>query len=119
MQYLFEIQGAGRVIDSNWIEPDPNLGSDADPNYQFTGLRSNTQYSVRYKARDKASGPARCRRPSGRRGYRSRRPCGLLDVTPPQPNPMTWDAPTTRTGLAGWGGKPFTIAIDTITMALG
>ena len=57
VQYLFEIQGTGGVTDSNWVETDPNLGSNADPNYRFTGLKPSTSYSVRYKARDKASGP--------------------------------------------------------------
>ena len=118
VQYLFEIQGTSGVTDSNWIEPDPNLGSGADPNYRFTGLRPSTQYSVRYKARDKASGPCDPQETQWSAWIQiTTSSTATPDVTPPQPNPMTWDTADDPNGPTGWGGKPFTIAIDIVTYA--
>ncbi len=113
VQYYFECEDA-TISPSGWIEPDPNLGASADPNFQFTGLKPSTQYRFRYKARDKASELCQPLETQWSAWLQVTTPSvAVPDVIPPTPNPMTWDATDDpNTPVAGWGGQPIAITAD-------
>lgn len=109
VEYYFDIDAAD-VNDSGWIGIDPNYGADAGPAYRFAGLRPNTVYSIRYKARDLGN-PSCPQMETGWSEWLVVRTTSAADRVPPEPNPMQWDTADDPNGPAGRGGAPFELYV--------